>query len=160
MLWRAVSHLPGEVEPADIDTFRRRCASVRSAAWVDKVEKEEASKGVPSAQFWKGFRMALDLDCVIGCSPLVTQSSFPQALNGRGEGWGTSQPPPSLVYNLLHLPTDEQWQLRQSLQADGCWYALTLGSTLDHRSRDRLRTLGVTLTLFGRGNRAAAAKGS
>ena len=88
--------------------------------------------------------MALDLDCVIGCSPLVAPTSFLQALNGRGEGWGTSQPPSSLVYNLLQLPADEQWHLCQSLKADGCWYALTRGSTLDHRSRDRLRILGVT----------------
>ena len=50
------------------------------------------------------------------------------------------------------------------MKADSCWYALTRGSTLDHRSRDRLRTLGprlgATLTVFRRGDRAAAAKGS
>ena len=46
------------------------------------------------------------------------------------------------------------------MKADGCWYALTRGSTLDHRSRDLLRTLGVTLTVLRRGNRAAAAEGS
>ena len=134
------------------------CAAL--PGWIAQVEKEEASKGVPSAQFWKRIRMAFDLDCVIGCSPLVAPSSFQQVLKGRGEGWGTSHPPSSLVYNLLHLPADEQWHLCQNFKADGCWYALSRGSTLDHLSRDRLSTLGVTLTVFGRGNCTAAAEGS
>ena len=67
------------------------CAAL--PGWIAQVEKEKAFKVVPSSQFWKGIRMALDLDCVIGCSPMVAPSSFPQALNWRGEGWGTSQPP-------------------------------------------------------------------
>ena len=81
-------------------------------------------------------------------------------MNGQGEGWGLSLPPPSCpVYNLLHLPAAEQWRLCQSLKAESCWYALTRGSTIDHRTRERLRAIGATLTVFPRGIRAAAAKG-
>ena len=100
------------------------CAAL--PGWIAQVEQEERCKGVPSAQFWKGLRTALDLDCIIGCSPLVAPSSFPKAMNGQGEGWGLSLPPPSCpVYNLLHLPAAEQWRLCQSLKAESCWYALT-----------------------------------
>ncbi len=48
----------------------------------------------------------------------------------------------------------------QSLRADKCWYALTRGSTLDHRTKALLSSLGVVLKVFRRGTRAAAAKGS
>ena len=121
--------------------------------WIMQVEKAESSKGIPSVQFWKRVRTALDLDCVIGCSQLVAPSSFPRALSGPGEGWGIN------VYNLLHLFTDEQWNLCQSLKADSFWYTLTRGSTLYHVARDQLRTLSVALTVFRRSTRAAAAKG-
>jgi hypothetical protein len=82
------------------------------------------------------------------------------AKNGQGEGWGFNLPPPSrIIYNLLHLSAPEQWHVCQSLRADKCWYALTPGSTLDRRTKERLISLGIDLTVFRRGTRAAAAKG-
>ena len=141
-----------EYEPEEM------CAAL--PGWIAQVEKEETAKGVPSAQFWKEVKTALDLDCVFGCSPLVAPSSFPRALNGPGEGWGFNLPPSScIIYNLLHLSAAEQWLLCQSLRADRCWYALTRGSTLDHRTKARLISLGMVLKVFRRGVRAAAAKG-
>ena len=134
------------------------CASL--PGWIAQVEKEETSKGVPSAQFWKELRTALALDCIVGCNPLVAPSSFPRALNGQGEGWGFNLSPSScIIYNLLHLSAPEQWLVCQSLRADRCWYALTRGSTLDHRTKALLSSLGVVLRVFRRGTRAAAAKG-
>jgi len=134
------------------------CASL--PGWIAQVEQEETSKGIPSAQFWKELRASLALDCIIGCSPLVAPSSFPMAQSGQGEGWGFNLPPPSrIIYNLLHLSAPEQWHVCQSLRADKCWYALTRGSTLDRRTKERLISLGMVLTVFRRGTRAAAAKG-
>ena len=134
------------------------CASL--PGWIAQVEKEETSKGVPSAQFWKEPRTSLALDCIVGCNPLAAPSSFPRALNGQGEGWRFNLPPSScIIYNLLHLPAPEQWLVCQSLLADTCWYALTRGSTLDHRTKALLSSFGV-LKVFRRCTRAAAAKGS
>ena len=70
------------------------CAAL--PGWIAKVEQEERCR-VPSAQFWTELRMALDLDCIVGCNPRVAPSCFPQALklslNGHGEGWVLSLPP-------------------------------------------------------------------
>ena len=62
--------------------------------WIARVEQEEKSKGIPSAQFWKGIKIVLDLDCSIGCNPRVAPSCFPQALNGQGEARGIGLPSP------------------------------------------------------------------
>jgi hypothetical protein len=131
--------------------------------WIAQVEKENTSKAVPSAQFWKELRASLALDCVIRCSPLVAPSSFPMAQNGQGEGWGFNLPPPScIIYSLLvlHLSAaPEQWHVCQSLRADKCWYALTRGSTLDSSTKEKLISLGMVLRVFRRGTSTAAAKG-
>ena len=63
------------------------------------------------------------------------------------------------MYNLLHLPVAEQWRLCQIFKVDS-WYALTRGSTLEHRTSDRLRTLGTTLTVFRRGQQPRTAGGA
>ncbi len=44
---------------------------------IAHAERHEGGRGFGSHQFWHGPRMALDLDGIIGCCPLVTPSSFP-----------------------------------------------------------------------------------
>jgi hypothetical protein len=46
-------------------------------AWVSHVEKHESRRGFLSHQFGHCLRVALDLDGIIGCFPLVAPYSFP-----------------------------------------------------------------------------------
>ena len=121
--------------------------------WIAWAEKEESSRGVPSVQFFKGLKTALELDCIYGCCPLVVPSSFPRSISdwGRSEGWGQRLPLPSRpLYNLLCLTAREQLHMCQSLTADQRWYALTRTSTLDAQTKALLLSLGKVLTVFRR----------
>jgi ribonuclease HI len=67
------------------------------------------------------------------------------------------------LYNLLTLSMDEQRQnclVRGGLAAGGIWYALTRTSTLDPQVKVRLVEEANPVHVFGRGTRAAAARGS
>jgi len=138
------------------------CAAL--PAWVAQVEKEEATKGVASAQFWSGVRAALDADCIVGCNPLVAPSSFQAAIRSWGalEGWGHSWavPPSRVVYCLLTQSPEEQRMLARPLAANSVWWALTRRSTLDPEVKAILVQRGRAVTVFKRGTRAAATKGS
>ena len=43
-------------------------------AWIADIEQAEASKGVPSAQFWTQVQSVLHWDCILGCKLHVTPS--------------------------------------------------------------------------------------
>ena len=84
--------LTAAYDPQDV------CAAL--PAWVAQVEKDEATKGVATSQFWHGIRAVLDAECIVGCNPLVAPSSFPVAIRcwGTLEGWGHPwATPPSRV---------------------------------------------------------------
>jgi hypothetical protein len=53
--------------------------------WIAEDEKEELTRGVPSAQFWTQVQGVLAADCILGCSPLVAPSAFARAYRN----WGT-----------------------------------------------------------------------
>ncbi len=56
---------------------------------IAHVERHEGARGFGSHQFWHGLRMALDLDGIIGCCPLVAPSSFPySSWDGTSADWG------------------------------------------------------------------------
>ena len=138
------------------------CAAL--PAWVAQVEKDEATKGVPTSQFWHGVRAVLDAECIVGCNPLVAPSSFPISVRcwGSLEGWGHScaAPPSRVVYSLLTQPPEEQRQIIRRLAAEDMWWALTRESTLDREVKAILRQYGSVVTVFKRGTLAAATKGS
>ena len=148
--------LTAAYDPEDV------CAAL--PAWVAQVEKDEATKGVATSQFWHGVRAALNAECIVGCNPLVAPSSFPIALRcwGTLEGWGHSWaiPPTRVVYNLLTQSPEEQRQLCRPLAAGGIWWALTRESTLDREVKAMLKQRGRVITVFKRGTYAAATKGS
>ena len=48
--------------------------------WIAWVEQEETSRGVPSAQFFKGLKTALALDGIYGCCPLLAPSPFQRSI--------------------------------------------------------------------------------
>jgi hypothetical protein len=135
--------------------------------WKAEVEKEELTRGVPSAQFWTQVQGVLGADCILGCNPLIAPSAFARAYRNWGtlEGWGrlTGAPPTSTVLNLLTLSMPEQWQMcltHNGFPAGGAWYALTRKSTLDPQVKARLCAAAALVYVFRGGTRAAAAKGS
>ena len=135
------------------------------AIWIAGVEKDEASRGVPSAQFWAQIQAVLDGESIIGCNPLVAPSAFARAhrtwRTQEGSGWGHSPDAPRrcTVYCLLTLPTQEQLQVCRGLAAGECWYVLTRRSTLDPVVKRKLDACATPLYTFPRGTRAAAVKG-
>ena len=141
------------------------CAAL--PAWIAEVDKDEGTRGVPSAQFWTQVQGVLGADCILGCNPLVAPSVFTRAHRtwGSMEGWGGLDgiPPASTVYNLLTLTQPEQRQMcitYRGMAAGGVWFALTRRSTLDPQVKSLLETRGGVLRTFGRGTQAVAAKGS
>ena len=141
----------------------RRCPRWIAGGGVDQ---EEHSKGVPSAQFWTQVQGVLEVDCILGCNPLVAPAAVPCCYRSWGtqEGWGRlpGTRSASVLYNLLTLSREEQRQnclIRGGLAAGGVWYALTRTSTLDPQVKARLDAEANPVHVFIRGTRAAAAKG-
>lgn len=131
--------------------------------WIADMERIEASKGVPSAQFWTQLQSVLGGDLILGCNPLIAPSAFARSYQclQTQEGWGHSihTIPTCTVYNLLTLTRPVQRHLCRGLVAGGSWYALTRRSTLDPQVKRQLEACGNNLHSFRRGTRAAAAKG-
>ena len=152
----------GVGEEAQREYVESVCAAL--PGWVAQVEKDEASRGVASAQFWHGVRVIVDAECVVGCNPLVAPSSFPVAVRcwGMLEGWGYSSAshPSRVMYCMLTQSPAEQLQMAQSLKAGAIWWALTRASNLAPEVRAMLSKRGHVLAVFKRGTRAAACKGS
>jgi hypothetical protein len=71
--------------------------------WIAHVEKVESTRGYGSHQFWNELRVALSLDSIVGCCPLMTPSSFPYASaswTGVSPDWGSQQRPGTESSNL------------------------------------------------------------
>jgi hypothetical protein len=70
--------------------------------WIAHVEKVETTRGFGSQQFWNELRVALSLDSIVGCCPLMAPSSFPYAsLTGVSPDWGSQQRPSRPIFSLL-----------------------------------------------------------
>ena len=94
-------------------------------AWAAQAEKDEATNGVATSQFWHSIWAVLDAECIVGCNPLIAPSSFPIAIRcwGTLEGWGHpwQAPQSRVVYNLLTQSAEEQRQFFLPIAADGIW---------------------------------------
>jgi ribonuclease HI len=135
------------------------CESI--PGWIAHVEKHEVKRGFGSHQFWNGIRVALDSDGIIGCCPLVAPSSFMYASwNGVSADWGYQLQPSRPVFDLLRASPEEQEFLSNWLRPDQVWFALTRRSTLQRSVKQRLERTGRVITVYKRGSRVAACKGS
>ena len=129
--------------------------------WIAHVEKHEVKRGFGSHQFWHGLRVALDSDGIIGCCPLVAPSSFMySSWDGVSPDWGYQQQPSRPIFDLLRSSLEEQRFLSSWFQPDQVWFALTRRSTLEQSIKQVLERAGRVVTVYKRGSRVAACKGS
>jgi hypothetical protein len=100
--------------------------------------------------FWKELRASLALDCIIGCSPLVAQSSFPMAQNGQGVQPNPPPPAPYTTY-CTYLPQNNGmyakvcgWTCVGMLKVEICWRkkinSFQVGSTCSYSLLMRARS--------------------
>ena len=130
-------------------------------AWISHVEKHELSRGYLSHQFGHGLRVALDLDGIIGCCPLVAPSSFPcSSWDGVSADWGYALPSTRPIFVLLCSSPEEQGRLAGLMAPGKVWFALTRKSTLHSSTELALKQGGQVITVFKKGSRVAACKGS
>jgi hypothetical protein len=91
---------------ADECTARRidlKCLCISMPERIAHAERHEGGRGFGSHQFWHGLRMALDLDGIIRCCPLVAPSSFQySSWDGNSADWGYLLRP-GLNCTLLHM---------------------------------------------------------
>ena len=124
--------------------------------WIAWVEHEETSRGVPSAQFFKGLKTALALDGIYGCCPLVAPSSFQRSVidwsRAEGHGWGQLLLSARPLYNLLCLMAHKQWRMCRDLRSDQEWYALTRSGTLGPQTKPVTKALLLTLEVLRTGS--------
>jgi hypothetical protein len=107
--------------------------------------------------------MALDLDGIIGCCPLVAPSSFPySSWDGTSADWGYLLRPGWPAYDLLCASPEEQQRFSRRLKVDISWFALTRRSTLDRPVKQVMEPerAGQVITVYKKGSRVAACKGS
>jgi hypothetical protein len=125
------------------------------------VKKHESQLPSGSRQFWHGIRVALDADGIIGCCPLMAPSSFEYASwTGTSADWGSLYRSSRLIYSLLDTTQELQQFLSHSLQPDPVWFALTRRSNLDRGVKRVLQRTGQVVTVFKKGTKVAASKGS
>jgi ribonuclease HI len=125
------------------------------------VEKHESKRGFGSHQFWHGLKIALDSDGIIGCCPLMAPSSFLySSWNGVSADWGGQVHPRRPVFDLLCASPEEQRSLCGRLRPDQVWFALSRRSTLDMNTKRVLERAGQVITVYKKGSRVAACKGS
>ncbi|MFM9151927.1 MAG: hypothetical protein ACKOPU_06645, partial [Candidatus Planktophila sp.] len=125
------------------------------------VEKHESKRGFGSHQFWHGLRVALDSDGIVGCCPLMTPSSFPySSWTGSSADWGSQMQPCRPVFDLLCASPEIQHSLSGRLRPDQVWFALSRRSTLDRSIKQELERAGQVITVYKKGSRVAACKGS
>ncbi len=131
---------------------------------VTHVEKHESQRPFGSSQFWHGIRVVLDADGIIGCCPLMAPSSFAYASwTGSSADWGSPDRSSRLIYSLLDTtpdPGDLQQSRSHRLQPDRVWFALTRRSNLDRGMKRVLERTGQVVTVFKKGTKVAASKGS
>lgn len=119
-------------------------------AWISHVEKHELSRGYLSHQFGHGLRVALDLDGIIGCCPLVAPSSFPcSSWDGVSADWGYALPSTRPIFVLLCSSPEEQGRLAGLMAPGKVWFALTRKSTL-HSSTELALKQGGRSSLSSR----------
>ena len=129
--------------------------------WIAYVEKHEVKRGFGSHQFWNGIRVALESDGIIGCCPLVAPSSFMfSSWDGVSADWGYQLHPRRPVIDLLRASPEEQGSLSNWLRPGQVWFALTRRSTLEQSVKRVLERTGRVITVYKRGLRVAACKGS
>ena len=105
--------------------------------------------------------VALDLDGIIGCCPLVTPSSFPySSWDGESADWAYALLPNRLIFVLLCSSPEEQGRLTSPMAPGKVWFALTRKSTLHSSTELALKQGGQVITEFEKGSRVAACKGS
>ena len=125
------------------------------------VEKHESKRGFGSHQFWHGLRVALDSDGIVGCCPLMAPSSFPySSWTGFSADWGSQLQPRRPVFDFLCASPEEQHSLSGRLRPDQIWFALSRRSTLDRSIKQVLERAGQVITVYKKGSRVAACKGS
>ena len=125
------------------------------------VEKHEGKRGFGSHQFWHELKVALDSDGIIGCCPLVAPSSFPySSWTGGSADWGYQLQPRRPVFDLLCASPVEQRSLSGRLRSDQVWFALSRRSTLERNTKLVLERAGQVITVYKKGSRVAACKGS
>jgi len=125
------------------------------------VEKHESKRGFGSHQFWHGLRVALDSDGIVGCCPLMAPSSFPySSWTGSSADWGSQMQPRRPVFDLLCASPEIQHSLSGRLRPDQVWFALSRRSTLDRSIKQELERAGQVITVYKKGSRVAACKGS
>jgi len=129
--------------------------------WIAHVDRYEKSKGFGSHQFWNCLRVELELDGIIGCCPLVAPSSFPySSWDGMSADWGYQLQPKRPIYDFLCAPPELQQRLAWRLTADRPWFALTRRATLDRTVKQGMERAGQVVTVYKKGSRVAACKGS
>jgi ribonuclease HI len=137
------------------------CLGACIPGWTAHVERYEKTKGFGSHQFWNGLRVALELDGIIGCCPLVAPSSLPySSWDGMSADWGCQLLPKRPIYDFLCASPELQQRLVWKLTADKPWFALTRRATLDRTVKQGMERTGQVITVYKKGSRVAACKGS
>jgi len=129
--------------------------------WGKHLEKLEQKREIGSAQFWAGLQKALDSDGIVGCCPLVAPVAFSFASwDGTSVDWGHGLQPKRLVYSLLGATPQDQQRITRQLAGEQVWFVVVRRATLDHKAKQTLAKIGRVITVFKRGSRVAACKGS
>ena len=137
------------------------CLGACIPGWIAHVERYEKGKGFGSHQFWNGLRVELELDGVIGCCPLVAPSSLPySSWDGMSADWGFQLQPKRPIYDFLCASPELQQRLAWKLTAERPWFALTRRATLDRTVKQGMERAGQVVTVYKKGSRVAACKGS
>jgi hypothetical protein len=74
--------------------------------------------------------------------------------------WGCQLLPKRLIYDFLCAPPELQQRLAWKLTADKQWFALTRRATLDRTFKQGMERAGQVITVYKKGSRVAACKGS
>ncbi len=74
--------------------------------------------------------------------------------------WGSQQRPSCPIFSLLCASTELQQSLSSRLRPDEVWFALSRRSTLDRHVKQLLGRAGQVITVYKRGAKVAASKGS
>ncbi len=78
----------------------------------------------------------------------------------RSADWSFPEQSSRLIYSLLDTTPELQKSLSHSLQPDRVWFALTRRSNLDRGVKRVLERAGQVITVFKKGTKVAASKGS
>jgi hypothetical protein len=74
--------------------------------------------------------------------------------------WGSQQRPCRPIFTMLCAPPELQQSLSSRLRPDEVWFALSRKSTLDRHVKQVLERDWQVITVYKRGSKVAASKGS